>query len=109
VGPELLWSEAVSVLHEHAWRGIVTAEEAEELLGAVESAPISARRPRELRRRAWEVADRMGWAKTYDAEYCALAELLGSRVVTSDARLRASGTRLGYVDTLGEAAARVGS
>jgi predicted nucleic acid-binding protein len=96
------------VIHEQAWRGIITAAEGAALLGAVDSAPVAVRRPRGLRGRAWEVADRMGWAKTYDAEYCALAELLGVRLVTSDGRLRASGARLGYVETLGEAAARLG-
>jgi predicted nucleic acid-binding protein len=39
----------------------------------------------------------MGWAKTYDAEYVALARLLGARVVTLDARLRRGADRLGLV------------
>ena len=95
-------------MHEQAWRGTVTSEEAQELFTAVAAAPIAVRRPRELRRRAWEIADRMGWAKTYDAEYCALAELLGATLVTADGRLRASGARLGYVETLGEVAERLG-
>jgi len=37
------------------------------------------------------------WAKTYDAEYVALALLLGTRVVTLDARLRQGADRLGCV------------
>jgi predicted nucleic acid-binding protein len=49
----------------------------------------------------------MGWAKTYDAEYCALAELLGTRLITGDRRLRAGTRRLGYVETVGEAATRL--
>lgn len=44
----------------------------------------------------------MGWAKTYDAEYLALAELLKCRFVTLDARLRRGADRLGYVVSPGE-------
>jgi predicted nucleic acid-binding protein len=107
VGPELLWSESVSVLHELAWRGRIDAAQAEKAVALVFEAPISSRRPRGLRRRAWEIAERLGWAKTYDAEYCALAELLGCELVTTDRQLRAAGTRLGYVFTPTEAAARL--
>jgi len=39
----------------------------------------------------------MGWAKTYDAEYVALARLLSCRLVTLDARLRRGADRLGFV------------
>jgi len=43
------------------------------------------------------VADRFGWAKTYDANYIALAQVLGCRLVTLDARLRRGTARLGFV------------
>jgi predicted nucleic acid-binding protein len=104
VAPELMWSEATSVLHEAAWRGRLGVDEAREAVRLLAAAPIAARRPRALRSRAWELADQLGWAKTYDAEYCALADLLSCRLVTTDRRLRAAGDRLGYVRTLAEAA-----
>ena len=40
-----------------------------------------------LRRRAWELADQLGWAKTYDAEYIALTQLQADAFVTLDAEL----------------------
>ena len=95
------------MLHDLTWRGRIDAAQADNALALVLDAPISTRRPRGLRRRAWEIAERLGWAKTSDAEYCALAELLGCELVTSDRRLRAGGARLGYVFTPAEAAARL--
>jgi hypothetical protein len=46
---------------------------------------------------AWSVADELGWAKTYDANYVALARLLRCRLVTLDARLRRGAARHGFV------------
>ncbi len=43
-----------------------------------------------LRRRAWELADRMGWASTYDAEYVALTQLQADAFVTLDEDLARS-------------------
>jgi indolepyruvate ferredoxin oxidoreductase alpha subunit len=43
-----------------------------------------------LRRRAWELADQLGWASTYDAEYVALTRLQADAFVTLDADLARS-------------------
>ena len=40
-----------------------------------------------LRRRAWDVASKLGWASTYDAEYIALTQLQADAFVTLDADL----------------------
>ncbi|HYT78709.1 MAG TPA: pyruvate ferredoxin oxidoreductase [Actinomycetota bacterium] len=43
-----------------------------------------------LRRRAWGLADRLGWASTYDAEYVALTQLQADALVTLNAKLARS-------------------
>lgn len=40
-----------------------------------------------LRRRAWTIADELGWASTYDAEYLALTRLQADAFITLDADL----------------------
>jgi predicted nucleic acid-binding protein len=97
VAPPIMWSETRSVLHEAMWRGDASRPNAERGLQHLDAAPIAERRPRRLGSLAWELADQLGWVKTYDAEYLALAELLGVRVLTVDSRLRRGGDRLGLV------------
>ena len=89
-----MFSEATSVLHELRWRKEISAELAATALKRLSEAEISLRRPRGLTDEAWRIADRLGWAKTYDAEYLALARLLHCRLLTTDAKLKASGARL---------------
>jgi predicted nucleic acid-binding protein len=40
-----------------------------------------------LRRRAWDLAEQLGWAETYDAEYVALTQLQADAFVTLDTEL----------------------
>jgi len=88
VAPPLLWSEAPSVLHELSWRGAISAELAKVALERLLAGSVKPRRYAHLARDAWDVATRLGWAKTYDAEYVALARKLDCRLVTLDARLQ---------------------
>lgn len=97
VAPPLLWIEAVSSLHAMIWRGELDRDQANPVLDRVLSAPIRRREPDGLAREAWKVADELGWAKTYDANYVALARLLGCKLVTLDARMRRGTARLGFV------------
>jgi predicted nucleic acid-binding protein len=97
VAPPLLWSEALSVLHEMRWRREISEREALLALNEIDNAPVRAERPAQLKATAWSVADQFGWAKTYDAEYVALAQLLGCRMVTLDQRLRRGAARVGFV------------
>ena len=43
-----------------------------------------------LRRRAWDIADPLGWASTYNAEYIALTQLQADAFITLDAELARS-------------------
>ena len=99
IAPALLWSEVPSVLHEMAWRGTVSRDLGRAALDRFLTAPIEARRYARLTSEAWRIADELGWAKTYDAEYVALAHVLRSRLLTLDARLRRTASRL--VEVLG--------
>jgi predicted nucleic acid-binding protein len=95
--PPLLWPEARSVLRVLAHRGDITDADARNGAERLESLAIGPRTPARLGREAWRIADELGWVRTYDAEYVALASLLGCRLVTLDARLRRGADRLGLV------------
>ncbi len=97
VAPPHMWAEARSSLHEALWRGEISDALALGTLQRLETALIQPRTPGDLGREAWQVAQDFGWAKTYDAEYVALAKLLSCRLVTLDARLRRGTQQLGFV------------
>ncbi|MBI4729244.1 MAG: type II toxin-antitoxin system VapC family toxin [Acidobacteria bacterium] len=99
VAPPLLWSEVPSVLHEQVWRRAVPEPVARAALERLIEAPVSPKRPAGLLREAWRVADELGWAKTYDAEYVALARLQRCPLLTLDGRLRRGASR--FVEVLG--------
>lgn len=94
IAPYLMWSEVASVLHELRWRKEISDELASIAHARLSEADISPRRPKGLTDEAWRIADRLGWAKTYDAEYLALAKLLRCRLLTTDAKLKTSGARV---------------
>jgi predicted nucleic acid-binding protein len=95
--PPLMWSEAHSALHERTWRQELDVEEASQARGRLTRIGVESKTHPSLGAEAWRIADELGWAKTYDAEYVALASLLGCRLVTVDGRLRRGADRLGFV------------
>lgn len=94
VAPALMWSESTSVLHELRWRREITDELAIDAFARLRDAPVTARTHRRLHAEAWRIADRFAWAKAYDAEYVALAQLLRCRLLTIDARLKRTAATL---------------
>jgi len=87
VAPSLLWSETTSAIRHLAWRGDLEQELAERTVRALAEAPIRREPPSSLSLDALRVAARLGWVRTYDAEYLALAERLEVPLLTLDARL----------------------
>jgi len=90
LAPTLLRSQTLSALHEAVQRGEVPADVAREHLARIARMPIRLLGDAVLRRRAWELADQLGWASTYDAEYVALTQLQADAFVTLDADLARS-------------------
>lgn len=95
VAPPLMWPEARSALHVSLWRGLISEALAERCLSVLESDQVRERRHRRLGREAWRLASELEWAKTYDAEYLALAALLGIKIATLDRRLHRAAEHLG--------------
>ena len=87
LAPTLLRSQTLSTLHEAVQRGEVPADVAREHLARIGRMPIRLLGDAVLRRRAWEIADKLGWASTYNAEYVALTQLQADAFVTLDVEL----------------------
>jgi predicted nucleic acid-binding protein len=90
LAPTLLRSQTLSALHEAVQRGEIPADVARDRLARIGKMPIRLLGDAVLRRRAWDLADQLGWASTYDAEYIALTQLQADAFVTMDAELARS-------------------
>ncbi len=103
LAPTLLRSQTLSTLHEAVQRGEIAADVARDLLERIGRMRIRLLGDAVLRRRAWKIADELGWPSTYDAEYLALTQLQADAFVTLDPELarRAAGVvALASVDAL---------
>ena len=90
LAPTLLRSQTLSTLHEAVQRGELPADVARERLTRVGRMQIRLLGDAVLRRRAWDLADQLGWASTYNAEYVALTQLQADAFVTLDEELARS-------------------
>lgn len=86
LAPTLVRSQTLSLLHEAVHRGDLTEREGRDRLAVVNRVLQGTRLLGDavLRRTAWDVATRLGWASTDDAEYVALTRLQGDALVTLD-------------------------
>jgi predicted nucleic acid-binding protein len=82
--PELIDLEVTSVVRRQVQAGGLDVQRADLALGSLAAVPLRRARHRPLLARCWELRDNV---TVYDAAYVALAELLGTVLVTADARL----------------------
>jgi predicted nucleic acid-binding protein len=94
LAPTLLRSQTLSALPEAVHRGEIPPDIALDRLARIRALPIRLLGDAVLRRRAWDLAEKLGWAETYDAEYVALTQLQADALVTLDPELarRVEGT-----------------
>jgi predicted nucleic acid-binding protein len=90
LAPTLIRSQTLSVLHEAVQRGELEADIARERLTRIGKMRIRLLGDAVLRRRAWDLAEELGWGSTYDAEYVALTQLQADAFITLDADLARS-------------------
>jgi predicted nucleic acid-binding protein len=90
LAPTLIRSQTLSLLHEAVTRGEIPADVARERHARIRRMRIRLLGDAVLQRRAWDVADQLGWPTTYDAEYVALTQLQAHALITMDAKLARS-------------------
>ena len=94
VAPTLVRSQALAALYEAARRGEISAAEGIERVERISSLNVRFIGDKELQRKAWKVADQLGWETTYDAEFVALTQLQADVLITSDGDLARAASRL---------------
>ncbi len=87
MAPALLRSHVLSRLHEAVVDGRLERKVGRDYFERINSLPIRLLGDSRLRRTAWQVADDLGWASTYDAEYVALTRLHADALITGDPKL----------------------
>jgi predicted nucleic acid-binding protein len=87
LAPTLLRSQTLSAMHEAVHAGEIPSDVALDRLNRIWAMPIRLLGDAVLRRRAFNLAEQLGWAETYDAEYLALTQLQADAFVTLDAEL----------------------
>jgi predicted nucleic acid-binding protein len=94
VAPTLVRSQALSALYQAARRGEISAPEGIERVTRINSLKVRFLGDKVLQRKAWTVAEQLGWETTYDAEFVALTQLQADVFVTSDSDLARAASSL---------------
>ena len=84
VAPTLVRSQALSALYEAARRGEISADQGIERVTRINSLKVRFLGDKVLQRKAWKVAEQLGWETTFDAEFVALTQLQADAFVTSN-------------------------
>jgi predicted nucleic acid-binding protein len=95
--PTLLWSEVTAAVRQLEWRGELERREGDDALARLAGQPVNFHGSATLSADAIALARQHGWAKTYDAEYVALARRLDATFATLDARLARSARGLARI------------
>jgi len=102
IAPPIFGSEVTATLCELTYRGEVPVEVARRIVDDLARPVVSIQQPADIYLRSWDLARSLGWAKSYDAEYLALAQILEVPLVTIDARLRRGAGHIVAMPTLAE-------
>ncbi|MET1015223.1 MAG: hypothetical protein ABWX76_00310 [Leifsonia flava] len=103
VAPALLRSQVLTLLYEAVARGELSRKDASARLDHLRRLRMRLLGDRVLQANAWRIADELGWADTYTAEYIAVTQLQADAFVTLDAALAeaaAGVVRVALVDEL---------
>lgn len=100
LAPTLLRSEVLEALYRSAREGGLSEAEGLDRLARFARLKVRYLGDKVLRRQAWTVARRLGWASTAAAEYIALTQLQADALVTLDPELAAGAAELVPVEGL---------
>jgi predicted nucleic acid-binding protein len=87
LAPTLWRSQTLAILYEAVRRGALTRDAARKQIGYINGMKIRLLGDAVLRRRAWDVAEKLDLPTTYEAEYVALAQLQKGTLVSTDESL----------------------
>jgi len=90
VAPNLLRSQALSMIYRSVRAGETSASDARVLLDGITTMRVRLLGDRVSRGTAFRIAEQLGWDDTTDAEYVAVAQLQADAFVTLDADLARS-------------------